>query len=178
MAYYDLSAILTDAQKVPCTFELTVPGLGYLSGNAGEDVEQGNKIEVPLWLGEMLAVSKPTGDTSLASMDMPNALGQRVINALKADPKSVELRAQAQHFYNLGARMLELFEDDEVAEVLLETFKQRAAEIADKATNTRNVQSDGSNFAIGLDEIERQLFRAAHDGGNAVKKWFETSRIV
>lgn len=34
--YYDLDAILTDSQKIPCTFELTVPGLGYLSGNVGE----------------------------------------------------------------------------------------------------------------------------------------------
>lgn len=71
MAYYDIDAILTDAQvciylsiyslfpfctkkveipmltkrgawgnvqKLPCTFELEVPGLGYLDGNVGEDV--------------------------------------------------------------------------------------------------------------------------------------------
>ena len=117
-SYYDLNTILTDAQKVPCTFDLTVPGLGYLSGNIGEDVKEGFKVEVPLWLGEMLAVSKPTGTTSLAAMDMPAALNQRVINALKADPKPVDLRAQAQHFYGLGARMLELFEEEEIVEIL------------------------------------------------------------
>ena len=37
-SYYDVDAILTDAQKVPCTFSLTVPGLGYLDGNVGGDV--------------------------------------------------------------------------------------------------------------------------------------------
>lgn len=37
-AYYDIDAILTDAQKVPCTFELEVPGLGYIDENAGGDV--------------------------------------------------------------------------------------------------------------------------------------------
>lgn len=37
-SYYDVDAILTDAEKVPCTFELTVPGLGYLDGNSGGDV--------------------------------------------------------------------------------------------------------------------------------------------
>ena len=36
--YYSIDAILTDAQKVPCTFELDVPGLGYLDDNAGGDV--------------------------------------------------------------------------------------------------------------------------------------------
>ena len=36
--YYSVDSILTDAQKVPCTFELDVPGLGYLDDNAGGDV--------------------------------------------------------------------------------------------------------------------------------------------
>jgi hypothetical protein len=37
-SYYDIDAILTDAQKIPCTFQLDVPGLGYIGGNAGGDV--------------------------------------------------------------------------------------------------------------------------------------------
>ena len=49
---------------------------------------------------------------------MPSALSDRVLNALKADPRSLDLRAQAPHFYNLGARMLELFEEDEIIDVL------------------------------------------------------------
>lgn len=38
MSYYDVDAILTDAQKLPCTFEIDVPGLGYLDGNPGSTV--------------------------------------------------------------------------------------------------------------------------------------------
>lgn len=59
MSYYDIDSVLTDAQvnshprgdlsawllrltpgiqKLPCTFELEVPGLGILEGNPGEDV--------------------------------------------------------------------------------------------------------------------------------------------
>jgi GINS complex subunit 3 len=58
MSYYDIDSILTDAQvqqhnpqfaifrpkanptikKLPCTFELDVPGLGILEGNPGENV--------------------------------------------------------------------------------------------------------------------------------------------
>lgn len=36
--YYSPSAILTDAEKVPTTFSLELPGLGYLDDNPGEDV--------------------------------------------------------------------------------------------------------------------------------------------
>ena len=32
----------------------------------------------------------------------------------------VDLRAQAPHFYALGARILELFEEEEIVDVLLE----------------------------------------------------------
>lgn len=57
MSYYDVDAILTDAQvrempgsrrdcpdltylhqRLPCTFELDVPNLGFLDGNSGGDV--------------------------------------------------------------------------------------------------------------------------------------------
>lgn len=118
--YYSPDAILTDAQKAPCTFELTVPQLTPL--NNGSVVEHGTKLELPLWLAEMLAVSKPAGPSSnsLATLDMPAPLGPRVMNALRADPKSVDIRAQAQRFYGLGERMLDLFDDEEVAEVLNE----------------------------------------------------------
>lgn len=73
MSYYDVDAILTDAQKLPCTFEIDVPGLGYLDGNPGGTVRSescalgkantllqikaGTKLDLPLWLGVMLAVS-------------------------------------------------------------------------------------------------------------------------
>lgn len=60
------------------------------------------------------------GAESLITLDFPPALQQRVTNALKADPRSVDLRAQAPHFYALGARVLELFEDEDLVNVLTE----------------------------------------------------------
>lgn len=54
------------------------------------------------------------------TLDLPAALSQRVINALKADPRTVDLRAQAPHFYNLGTRILELFEEEEMVDVLID----------------------------------------------------------
>ncbi|KAF2449455.1 DNA replication complex GINS protein PSF3 [Karstenula rhodostoma CBS 690.94] len=167
-SYYDVDAILTDAQKVPCTFELSVPALGFLEGNMSGDVKQGSKVELPLWLGEMLAISQ---SPSLVSLDHPSALSQRVLNALKADARTVDLRALAPHFYNLGARVLELFEEEEMIEVLSDAFKSRAAVIADQAHNPRGALGEGADFMRGLDENERQLFRASHDSAKAVRTW-------
>jgi len=54
----------------------------------------------------------------MATIDLPASLSSRVMNALKADPRTVDLRGQAPHFFTLGARMLELFEEEEMADVL------------------------------------------------------------
>lgn len=106
-----------------------------------------------------------------------------MLNALKADPKSVDLRAQAQHFYALGARILDLFEEDEILDVLTETFRVRAAEIGDHAKNAggrgaaggigggAGVGTEGVEFLRGLDEWERGLFRVAHDSARAARTW-------
>jgi GINS complex subunit 3 len=40
------------------------------------------------------------------------------MNALKADPRTVDLRVQAPHFYSLGVRILELFEEEEMVDIL------------------------------------------------------------
>lgn len=58
------------------------------------------------------------GTEPLVTLDLPAALSQRVINALKADPRTVDLRGLASHFYNLGIRVLELFEEEEMGDVL------------------------------------------------------------
>lgn len=120
MAYCNPDAVLADGQKAPLTFELAVQHLTAL--NNGSAIDSGTKLDLPLWMAEMLAVSKPAGpsSTSLGSLDVPPALGQRVMNALRADPKSVDLRAQAQWFYGMGERMLDLFEEEETVEVLLD----------------------------------------------------------
>ncbi|BCS01131.1 DNA replication protein PSF3 [Aspergillus luchuensis] len=156
MSYYDIDAILTDSQKLPCTFELDVPGLGILEGNAGENIKAGTRIDLPLWLGEMLSIGARLGTSRLVTLDLPSALSERVMNALKADPRTVDLRSLAPHFYSLSERILELFEEEELVEVLSNTFKKRSAVIADHAHNPQGALGQGADFLRGLDETERQ----------------------
>ncbi|KXS97741.1 hypothetical protein AC578_3193 [Pseudocercospora eumusae] len=169
-SYYDIDAILTDSQKAPCTFELDVPQLAPL--NNASAIESGSKLDLPLWLGEMLAVSKPAGPSSdsLASLHMPHALNQHVVHALSAEPTSVDIRERATYFFRLAERMLELFDDEHLIATLLDTFKKRALQIADNAQNSRAPTKDDP-FMRGLDDSERQLFRSVNEGRIAVKKW-------
>lgn len=54
------------------------------------------------------------------TLDTPGALSARVVNALKADPRTVNLRALAPHFYSLAIRIFDLFEEEEMVDVLSE----------------------------------------------------------
>ena len=42
------------------------------------------------------------------------------MNAFKADPRTVDLRSLAPHFYSLSERIFELFEEEEMVNILIE----------------------------------------------------------
>ena len=196
MSYYDVDAILTEAevrfpkalsrletpltylQKVPCKFEIDVPDLGHLDNNPTQPLKSGTTLSLPLWLAEMLAISStgPHEDSKPpVTMSPPASLSQEVVQALKADPRAVPLRDQSAHFYSLGTRILDLFEDGELAGVLRKTFVGRAAEVGVHAGKVGDdgMGSGGEEFLRGLEEWERGLFRKAHEGAKASKEWME-----
>lgn len=161
------------------------------SRSTASDLARPRALALPriLPLDATLIDRSNTGSAPLVTLDFPQPLQQRVVNALKADPRTVDLRAQAPHFYALGAKILDLFEDEDIADVLMEvslrashlqatpgltasqTFRKRAAEIADHAHNPKGAMGEGAEFLRGLDEIERQLFKSAHEGAKHVRTW-------
>ncbi|KAI1084290.1 hypothetical protein F5B20DRAFT_524321 [Whalleya microplaca] len=183
MSYYDLDAILTESEKVPCKFELDVAELGYLDNNPSQPLKTGTTIGLPLWLAELLALANraPTSSDedakSFVSLNLPSALSNEVMSALKADPRAVPLRDQSHNFYGLGTRMLDLFEEREICAILRKTFVTRAADIsvhARKAGATEEMGVGlGEEFLQGLEEWERILFRKAHEGTKGTKEWME-----
>ncbi|CAG9936835.1 hypothetical protein V2G26_006309 [Clonostachys chloroleuca] len=174
MSYYDVDAILTDGEKVPCTFELDVPYLGHLD-NSTTGLKPGTALSLPLWLAEMLALAS-TGDSKAPLiLNMPPCLSEQVIAALRADPRSVTLREQNVHLYGVGVRMLDLFDERELGNTLRKTFVVRAGEVGLHArkADDGSLGGQGEEFLRGLEEWERSLFRRAHEGVKSAKEWTE-----
>ncbi|KAK4183615.1 DNA replication complex GINS protein psf3 [Podospora australis] len=193
MSYYDIDSILTDAEKIPCTFQLDIPDLGYLDNSPGQPLKAGTTVNLPLWLAEMLVIAN-TGsvdNNTFVTFDLPPALGNDVVSALKADPRAVPLRDRSAHFYGLATHMMDLSEEQELGQVLRKTFVSRATEIAlharkvggtghghkgkgkDESSNL-GLGNAGEEFLRGLDDWERKLFRKAHEGAKAGKEWMES----
>lgn len=106
----------------------------------------------------VLPHSEQLGTENFIHTSLPHALSAPVLNALKANALSVDLRQLATHFYALGERMVNLVEDaeEELVDTLSDTFKKRAMEIADHAVNPRGALGEGTEFLMGLEESERQ----------------------
>ena len=79
----------------------------------------------------------------------------RVCHALKADPRSVDLRAQSAYFYAFATIYLEWTDRPELLGIITDTFRSRVAKLADHANNPRGALAEGMEFLRGLDETER-----------------------
>lgn len=62
------------------------------------------------------------------------------MNALKADARTVDLRSLAPHFYSLGARILDIFEDDELVDVLSDVRSPPLATFSNRDRASRSGQ--------------------------------------
>lgn len=166
--------MLTSSQKVPCIFELDAPHLGHLDSSSSTGLKPATPLSLPLWLAEMLALaSSPTTSSSAPlTLNLPSCLSDTVISALRADPRAVALRDQNVHLYGVGVRMLDLFDERELGQVLRRTFVVRAGDVGLHARKAEDgVGGQGEEFLRGLEEWERGLFRRAHEGVRGAKEW-------
>lgn len=123
----------------------------------------------------MLALASAGEDSKAPlTLNLPSCLSDQVINALKADPRAVALRDQNAHFYGIGVRMLDLFDERELGAVLRRTFVVRAGDVGLHARKAEDgVGGQGEEFLRGLEEWERNLFRRGHEGVRGAKDWTE-----
>lgn len=163
--YYDINDIETEGQRVPTTFNVTVPHLGHIVGNT-ETIESGTVLELPLWLAGQLSTVQVDNDaeTTFVSLEEPAVFSPDVINALKSAPVSLDLAEQSTVFTNLALHWLQMFDFPELANVLYDAVQQRSAEIYDYAVAQRGAQPQ-------FDESERQLYRLVHGVMRNMRAW-------
>lgn len=160
MGYYDIDDMLTESSEIPCKFLHDIPGLGYLENNPGKPIKANAKLMLPYWLAHILAVvdSGPIGgnddrmdeERSVPFLEMtaPESFSQKVTNAIKTDPVSLDLHSINPHFYELALKWCALYADKDLAEIVSNLLIQRSQEINNFAYSTaiqnKNINSIGS----------------------------------
>lgn len=133
-----------------------------------------NPLPLPLWLAELLCVQTTTSSSSpILTIDLPPLLSSRVLNALRADPISVDLRQQARYFYAFATRVLELFEEEDVVDVLEMSWKRRSKGVGDVAHASSSSGAGGGGGAGGAGE--REVFLRGLEEGERDCKFFSFS---
>lgn len=188
MGYYDLEDVLADSSEVPCKFQYSMPGLGYLEGNAGKAIEKNAKLMLPLWLARVLAIvggdeeegENQAGDEEtlpFVELSRPDMFSGKVVNAIKAGAASLDLHSVSSHFYLLAIKWIALFGDEEFAAVVADMVMERSLELNGHASSVSvsGVESQasqlGSPFLLTLDESEKETYRRAHDSYRQTKRW-------
>lgn len=171
--YYDLDSILADGERIPCRFNISVPGLGYLEGNPGKPIDQGTKIELPLWLAEILAICELLLDcqTSFIDLSEPEFISSKVANAVKTGPTSIDLHKFLAHYYTLAEKWCTIFTEPELVETIMTLFKERATQINNHASNTNKQLNN--DFLYTMDEFEKQLYKITSEASREMKKWLQ-----
>ncbi|GMM53030.1 DNA replication protein [Starmerella bacillaris] len=157
--YYSLDDIETDGLRVPAKFQVDAPGLGWLNEEAKtENVPAGAEAILPLWLATPLASASVNEGQDLAFLNIsePHALNSDVINILRSDPASLDLRNQNRLFTNLAIYWCELFASDDFVQTVYEMTRLRSAYIFDAAL----AQSGIGGIDRGFDDYEQRLYQA------------------
>ncbi|KAH3684715.1 hypothetical protein WICPIJ_004301 [Wickerhamomyces pijperi] len=171
-SYYDLDDIISESQRIPCKIEVTLPNLGILEGNPGQTITKDTKLELPIWIATVLALTEVERDSNINFITLlqPDAVSKKVINTIKTSPTSLDLHSVAPHYYSFIEKWAELFNDKDLVDTILVMLKERAMELNRFAHNLSGVQKE-SNFLYSLDEFEKLVYRSAHSGAKNYRGW-------
>ncbi|OMP05553.1 GINS complex, subunit Psf3 [Corchorus capsularis] len=130
-----------------------------------EEVEQGAKVELPLWLAQELCLRQAV------SISVPACFNQKTRLEIQADAACVDLRSRSPYFYEFGCKIAPLVGDKTVEVLLLSAFKIRYKEILTKVYTAAHTET--SKFLTLLTKEETNLYEAAQSSMAAFKKWWK-----
>ncbi|KAH9062208.1 GINS complex, Psf3 component [Lactarius vividus] len=183
--YYSIDSILSENQKIQCTFKVDIPDMGHLDGGHERDIKAQSKIQLPLWLAFILIYS------DYVDFAIPTPFSSRVRNALNAEAKSVRLSAlvgAGGHWYGFGkiiSRLLDDSQANEMSDLLTKArFDGFLSEVIDQAQHFAALGPAGGGgqsgdsalaFREGLEVTERELFSLAQESAKKTKQWYEST---
>jgi len=166
--YFDLDDILAEQQKLQTSFLVDIPGLGFLENNPGGPLHKDEKVLLPYWTIKGLSLI-PSNNESF-SIYLPKCFRNQIKNQLIAGPTTVNLYHECPYFYQFGYLYSKTFDEKNLPQILLNTYKARISLIMDYSQQIQ-ISKDKAEFVRGLDETERQLYRCGCESIINMKKW-------
>ncbi|KAJ3166181.1 hypothetical protein HK101_011978 [Irineochytrium annulatum] len=145
--------------KIPCFFVVDVPKYGFLEGENEETLKKNLRMELPFWLVEKLA--------NIVEIEIPKCYRPRVRNDITASAISVNICDLCPYFFRYGAKIVNLVDDPDLAQVLVLAFSYRLSHIATHIYSSTFVAPAREDFLRTMDESEKEMCLAfRHDMTN------------
>ncbi|CAB3231753.1 unnamed protein product [Arctia plantaginis] len=168
--YLSVTDILVTNEKIPCKFLHDLPKMGFLDPSAADnDLKAGTNVEIPLWLAESLYSRRPP----LVSVELPKIYKDSYREILNADACTVDMHKLNQHFYELGCYIAKHDIKGEVANTLINTFRQRFRMLLSACVST-----DSVGAIQPLSASERQQAADAGSTEKALATWLQRGDSV
>ncbi|OBZ71902.1 DNA replication complex GINS protein PSF3 [Grifola frondosa] len=175
--YYSIESILSENQKIQCTFKVDIPDMGHLDGGKERDIKAMSKfisslVHTVLLLNPLVFEFFESA-SDYADFTIPPPFSARVRNALNAEARSVRLSAlvgQGGLWYGFGRMIMRLLNDapaEEMSNVLAKTFRARLPEVIDQAQHFASIHASAAasgSGAHGGGDTAAMAFREGLDG--------------
>jgi hypothetical protein len=190
MAFFDLTEIMEEEERMPCIFRRAAKHVGFLDASRGEevrqlavvfpcnatrcaqDIEETARVELPIWLARELA------ERNMVTVDLPRGFGTRFRQQLIADASTVSLRERSPHFFRLCIHAAQILliapsssrvSASSLPQMGLVALAARSIRLLDKAPNC--VGEDVALYRASLTDFEQAIFQRSYELAKERFEW-------
>lgn len=158
-------------EKIPCTAETLVHGLGTVDSTFDEeDVQAGQTIELPLWY----AVHSSTPRSRILRFKIPEVYEKKLKDVCEADALAVDLGRMNKFYYTFGQYVSRFDRSNTVSAMLYEMCRSRCRSMIDLCKDTAKELKNSRKF----DYIEMQLYLRGCEMNEKFGRWLTGSEAL
>lgn len=166
--YLDIDTVLSEEERIPCVFQMNVPGLGFLDpSNDQSYLPAGARVELPLWMARVLK------QKNMIVMELPKHFNKKMRDNIAAGALNLNLREYSNYFFEVGMGVAQSLGDVDLRRKLCSAFSsdRYQAVLANALTSTEH---DTGELANILTHKEAEIYNA---GRHDTKLWAATSLL-
>lgn len=113
-------------------------------------------------------------EVRLVDLIKPDAFNKKIMNSIKSNSVNIAIRSVLTNYYRLAEKWGFWFQDEEFIEVIQQMLKERSVVVNDYSFNingSSNNNEEINKFVHGLDEMEKELFKACVISHKDAKNW-------
>lgn len=162
--YYSIVDILVTQEKILCTADTTLHGLGTADASfESPDVAPGQTLELPLWY----AVHSSAVRSRFLRYQVPDIYKNKLKDICEADALAVDLGRMSKFFFEFGQYVTLHDRTNTVAKMLYETCRARCRSLIDLCKDATKELKNTKKFEY----IEMELYSIGCHTNELFTKW-------